>query len=229
MHHLTAIIAAGGSGTRMNAGVNKQYLQLLDKPVLVHTWDLFERSPLVNEIIVVVPKDEIEHCKKEIIKPLGFTKIERIVGGGAERQDSVYNGLTALDDSCEYVAVHDGARPLLTSETLSRVVMEGFRHGAAVAAVPLKDTIKTGNTEGFVTGTPERSGIWTVQTPQVFEKGLLVRAYEYARRVSFVGTDDSMLVEKLGAPVKLVLGDYENIKITARGYGGSFANTDLEA
>jgi len=214
VYYVTAVIAAGGRGRRMQASINKQFLELDGKPILAHTLEIFESCPLINEIVVVTADGEREYCRKAVVEPYGFRKVRKIVSGGRERQDSVYNGLKEIDDRCEYVAVHDGARPLLTSEILLEALCAGFKEGAAAVAVPVKDTIKLADSRGFVAETPDRDRLWAVQTPQVFKREIIFGAYEHALKHSLKGSDDSVLVEKLGYPVKLVRGEYENIKVT---------------
>jgi len=214
MHHVTAVIAAGGSGSRMGAGTNKQYLDLLGKPLLAHTLEVFQLSGLVMDVAVVVPAKDKEYCVQNIIKPFGFTKVRTVVAGGMERQESVFNGLMNLPAEGEFVAVHDGARPLLLPEVLEKVIRAAFDFGCAAAAVPVKDTIKVSDDSGFIVSTPERDRLWSVQTPQVFKKDILVRAHAEGRKNATLATDDAALVEKLGLPVKLVQASYENIKVT---------------
>lgn len=214
MHYVTAVIAAGGSGRRMQLPGNKVYIPVLDKPVLAHTLEAFDRSREVNEIVVVVPVNEIETCRAEVIEPFCPNTKVRLVAGGRERQDSVFNGILAAAVNCDYVVVHDGARPLLTSGLIDSVLREAMVCGAAIAAVPLKDTVKIADPEGFVVETPDRNSLWSVQTPQAFKKDLLIAAHELARGTGFLGTDDASLVERLGYKVKIVPGEYENIKIT---------------
>ncbi|MGI6553847.1 MAG: 2-C-methyl-D-erythritol 4-phosphate cytidylyltransferase [Bacillota bacterium] len=214
MYYVSAVIAAGGSGSRMGMPVNKVYVPLNGLPLLCHTLLVFSNCPLINEIVVVVPQNEIDFCRKTIIEPLGFCKAVKITAGGKERQDSVRCGLRETSSNCDYVVVHDGARPLLTPAVLEAVLQEGFSWGAAVAAVPVKDTIKIADSQGFVIDTPERDKLWSVQTPQVFSKDILTAAHELAERRGVLGTDDAFLVEQMGHRVKIVPGEYENIKVT---------------
>jgi len=214
MHYVTAVIAAGGSGRRMQLPGNKVFFPLLGKPVLSHTLEVFDSCEQISEIVVVVPREEIESCRHMVVKAACLKTPVKVVAGGKERQDSVRCGILAAAEDCDYVVVHDGARPLLTSSLLERVLREGITWGAAVAAVPLKDTVKIGDSKGFVVDTPDRHTLWSVQTPQVFKKDVLVAAHEFARSSGALGTDDASLVEELGNRVKIVSGEYENIKIT---------------
>ncbi|MHB1128147.1 MAG: 2-C-methyl-D-erythritol 4-phosphate cytidylyltransferase [Bacillota bacterium] len=214
MCRVSAIVAAAGRGQRMGVGLSKQYLSLAKRPVLAHTLDLFERCTSVDEIIIVVSPDDLEYCRQNVVVPGKYKKIRQLIAGGEERQHSVYNGLVQVSQRCSLVVVHDGARPLLTLDILESVIDTAGREGAAIAAVPVKDTIKVGNAEGIVCATPERRNLWSVQTPQAFKKEILLEAYELARREKLIATDDASLVENLGYPVRLVEASYENLKIT---------------
>ncbi len=210
----TAIVLAAGQGKRMGTKVQKQYLEIDEKPVLYYSLYAFEQSPLIDEIILVVGENQTEYCKSEIISKYQFQKVRKIVQGGAERYLSVWNGLQEVHGG--YVFIHDGARPFISQEVLERVYKGVQECKACVVGMPVKDTIKIVDSNGVVAETPERSLLWTIQTPQVFEAGLIKKAYcllmEQSKRNV---TDDAMVVEQmLGVPVKLVEGSYENIKIT---------------
>lgn len=208
------LIAAAGQGKRMGSKLNKQYLPLLDKPVLAHTLQVFQQHPLVDGIIIIAAKDEVDYCKKEVAEAFGFNKVVNVVAGGQERQDSIYRGLQSLPEECDLVVVHDGARPLITPQTITEAIKEAQLSKASVVAVPVKDTIKQVDTEGFVKSTLNRAELFSIQTPQVFKKEIILRAYEEAFDKEVYGTDDASLVELLGIRVKVVRGSYENIKIT---------------
>ena len=215
MDKVTAIIVAGGSGKRMGMAIKKQYILLNKKEVLAHTLEVFNKSTLIDAIILVVSKEEIEKVKIEIVEKYALHKVKKIVAGGAERQDSVYNGLMATSEDTKYVMIHDGARPFIKEAVLKKALEVTLEKEATVVAVPVKDTIKiVDNKENKVIDTPDRSTLWSIQTPQTFTKELLLKAYEYAKRESLVVTDDSMLVEAYGKSVYIVEGDYTNIKIT---------------
>ncbi len=214
MSKVSAVIAAGGSGTRMQASGNKVYLTVDGLPILAHTLKVFDKCDLINEIVVVVSPEELDYCSIRVLNPLGLSKPVTITAGGKERQDSVSCGLKETSANCDFVVVHDGARPLLTLGLLESVIREAMDWGGAIAAVPVKDTIKFSDNQGFVAGTPERDRLWSAQTPQAFRKDILVEAYELAGAQGISGTDDSFLVEQMDCRVKLVYGDYENIKIT---------------
>jgi len=209
-----AIIPAAGSGSRMQAGVNKQYLQLGDRPLLAHTLAVFESHPRIDRICLVIPAEECNYCRDAIVSRYGFTRVTAILAGGAERQDSVYNGLCgcgAEDD--DLILIHDGARPFIEAATISAALDAAARDGACVVGVPVKDTIKR-VVDGLAIATPERSELWQVQTPQVFRYSLIRQAHEQARQDRTRATDDAMLVERLGKVVPVVLGSYRNLKVT---------------
>jgi len=209
-----AIIVAAGKGKRMREGYNKQYILLKDKPILVHTLEVFNSSKEIDYIILVVPKDEILYCKREIIEKYNIDKVLFVVAGGEERQDSVYEGLKRIATDTKIVVVHDGARPFVDDDIINRSIREAEYNGAAVVAVPVKDTIKVVNNELEIVSTPNREHLWSIQTPQVFDSTLLKKAYDEGIRNCIRATDDATLVESLGHRVKIVLGSYENIKIT---------------
>lgn len=211
----TAIVLAAGQGKRMNSKVQKQFLKIQGHPVLYYSLKCFERSPLIQNIIVVTGKDMISYCKKEIIEHYGFTKVTAVVAGGKERYDSVYKGLLACRD-CEYVFIHDGARPFITEEILERGMFGVRETGACVVGMPSKDTVKVSDEADFVRETPDRKRVWTIQTPQIFAYDLIKKAHESIRKKDMTSiTDDAMVVEQeTGVKVRLVEGSYQNIKIT---------------
>ena len=208
------LIPAAGMGRRMGADINKQYLPLGGRPVLAHTIALFDNHPLVDRIYVITPADEFELCRSEVLEPGAFRKVQALVPGGAERQDSVRNGLQACaagpDD---IVLIHDGVRPLLDAALIDRLVARVREQGACLVGVPVKDTIKE-VADGRIEGTPERGRLWQAQTPQAFRYGQIVDAYQRAQQDGYRGTDDASLVERLGQPVTVVAGSYRNIKLT---------------
>lgn len=215
-----AIVLAAGQGKRMKSKVAKQYLLLLDKPILYYALQTFEKS-FIDEIILVTGSGEEEYCRKEIVEKYGFRKIKKIVEGGRERYLSVRHGLAALDQA-EYVFIHDGARPFLSQDILQRAYETVQQTNACVVGVPVTDTIKVADDSGFVVTTPDRSHLWSIQTPQVFSYPLIKTAYdtllEKEEELLAQGiriTDDAMVAETiLNLPVKIVEGSYENIKIT---------------
>ena len=192
----------------------KPYLELLDKPILTHTIGVFDRSSVVDTIFVIVGETDFDACRSTVIEPYNFQKVASLVPGGATRQDSVFNGLKVLPDDTDFVVVHDGVRPFVTDEMIFTCLEAAADWGAAVIAVPVKDTIKITDKDGFVVDTPERSQLWAIQTPQVFRRDLLLEAHRYAQRKQMQLTDDAALVEQLGHKVKCVMGSYRNLKIT---------------
>jgi len=208
-----AVIVAAGQGSRMRTAVSKQYLPLAGKPILVHTLLRFQAHPNIDVITVVVPSGDEQHVR-EMAERYGCHKVRHIVAGGSERQHSVARGLATLRSESEIVLVHDAVRPFVTDAMITAAREAAASDGAAVLAVPVKDTIKIAREDGTVESTPERGRLWAVQTPQAFRLSLLLDAYERAEQDGLVGTDDAMLVERLGHPVKIVHGDYANIKIT---------------
>ncbi len=214
----TVLIPAAGTGRRMGGSVSKQYLELAGKPILAHTLTLFENHPLIENIYPIVPPGDIPYCQKQIIDHYGFSKVRRIVAGGTERQDSVRNGLNALDEdglnqSQRPVLIHDGARPLFDCQCLSTLIEIVAETGACTIGVPVKDTIK--NVENnHITNSPNRNRLWQAQTPQGFQYRLIREAFDRADEDGFIATDDASLLERLGYPVQMLEGDYRNIKVT---------------
>lgn len=211
-----ALIPAAGMGKRMGATINKQYLQLGGLPILAHTLAVFQHSPLINGICLVTPADEIAFCRDQVVAAHGFTKVIDIVPGGRERQNSVMNGLKALKRHAagdDVVLIHDGVRPFITPLLLQESIAVAGSCDGALVAVPAKDTIKTVR-DGIVLDTPDRSCLWQAQTPQAFRFGVILDAHQSAEEACFSGTDDSSLVERRGGTVRVVPGDYRNIKIT---------------
>lgn len=210
----TAIIPAGGSGKRLKADLAKQYLLLREIPVLVRTLQVFQRSDVVRDIVLVVPEKDLLSIRKQFIEPYHLTKVSLVVPGGRERQDSVRHGLRSIEEPCDIVIVHDGVRPLVTQEMIGRVVKAAEEFGAASVGVKAKDTIKETAEGNVVVATLPRGNLWQTQTPQAFRYDLLCRAYEQAAKDNFYGTDDASLVERIGKKVHMIEGSYENIKIT---------------
>jgi 2-C-methyl-D-erythritol 4-phosphate cytidylyltransferase len=214
--YVSVIIVAAGQGTRMNMDKKKQYIKINGETVLSRTIRAFEESELVDEIILVVNGDEIFYCKNEIIDAKGYAKVSSIVAGGHDRQESVFNGLKEVGRDKGIVLIHDGARPFIDNDTIENCIEGAIDFEAVCAAVPVKDTVKTADKDGFIAFTLDRSILWAVQTPQAFRYELIAEAHETAIKEGFRGTDDAVLVERLGKKVKLVMGSYENIKITTQ-------------
>jgi 2-C-methyl-D-erythritol 4-phosphate cytidylyltransferase len=212
MDSFGVVVVAAGKGTRMGTAESKQYLPLCGKPVLIHTLETFEGMREAIEIVLVVGVSEVERCRSYAAE-YGLGKV-RVVAGGAERQHSVDAGLQALSGSVDTVLVHDGVRPFVKREHVLACWREAEACGAAVLAVPVKDTIKIVDDEGIITATPDRRSLWAIQTPQAFRRALLEEAHRCAAVDGVLGTDDAMLVERLGHAVRVVEADYTNIKIT---------------
>lgn len=227
MDHCTAIVLAAGAGKRMQSTVAKQYLLLEEKPVIWYALQAFEKSTIIEDVVLVVGAGEILYCEEEIVKKYGFTKVAAVIEGGAERYFSVWEGLKWIDTHLEkeragYVFIHDGARPFVTDAIIESTYEAAKEYSACVAAMPVKDTIKVADEQEFAVQTPNRKTLWAVQTPQVFEKQLITGAYsqlisrlEEWKEQGVEITDDAMVVEAMTKrPVKLVKASYENIKIT---------------
>ena len=212
---VSAVIVAAGKGTRMGAAVNKQMLSVCGAPVIARTISPFEDCRLIDEIIIVASEKNIVPFGR-IVQDYGFRKAVRIVRGGETRQRSAYEGLKAVNGRAEFIAIHDGARPLITADEIGRVARAAFEYGAAAAAVKVKDTIKIASAGGMIEKTPERSRLWAVQTPQIFSISSYREALESALRGGRDYTDDCQLLESIGKPVRLVECGYTNIKITTR-------------
>jgi len=212
---VTSIVLAAGSGSRMGAETKKQYMLLDDKPLFIHTLEIMEKQKKITKIILVVPPTDIDFCN-ELIKKYSIKKVLCVVSGGDTRGASVYNGLQVVPEDSEFVVVHDGARPFLSQKLLENVIETAKVEGAAIAGVPVKDTIKQVNLDEFVQETLERGLLWIIQTPQVFRKEILLKCYKKAFEDKLQGTDDASIVEAYGYPVKVVMGDYKNIKITTK-------------
>ncbi len=223
MEECTAIVLAAGAGKRMQSTVAKQYMLLKDKPILWYALQAFEKSPIIQKIVLVVGEGEITYCKQDIVEKYGFSKVVAVVQGGTERYLSVWEGLKCLEPAeGDFVFIHDGARPFVNEEIIQGAYEAVKEYGACVVGMPVKDTIKVTDENGFVIQTPDRSTLWAVQTPQVFEEKLIFDAYaqlietlpEWQEKGLNI-TDDAMVLETImKKKVKLVKGSYENIKIT---------------
>lgn len=210
----TAIVLAAGKGSRMQSDIPKQYMELNGYPVLYYALKTFQES-FVDEVILVCGEEELSFCRKEIVEKYRFSKVKKVVAGGKERYQSVQKGIQAIEES-DYVYIHDGARPFLTQDILKRSQEKVEQCNACVVGMPVKDTIKIADSNGNIKDTPDRNYVWQIQTPQVFSYDIIKSAYEKmeeAKDINF--TDDAMVVEKmLHYPIQLVMGSYQNIKIT---------------
>ena len=218
MNKITAIVLTAGSGSRMKSKTKKQFMEIKGKPVIWYSLFEFEKSK-VDEIILVTGKEDIDYCKKEIVEKYNLKKIKNVVAGGSERYESVYNGLKEVTGNI--VLIHDGARPLINNEIIERSIEGTIKSDACVVGVPVKDTIKRANKEGYIIDTPNRSELWITQTPQSFKTDLVKMAYKKMKEELEKGnttlniTDDAMVVEEFTTnQVRFVQGDYKNIKVT---------------
>jgi len=210
---VTAIIAAGGSGMRMNAEIPKQFIYIHNKPIIIHTLEKFAGCARVHKILLVVPGNELEEAVL-LVEKWNITKPTKVVAGGKTRQHSVWNGLNTISDNTDIVIVHDGVRPFISEEIITACIEETHKWGAVITAVPVTDTVKE-VIDHTVRRTLERSKLWSVQTPQGFKKGLLTEAYNKAWESNLTATDDSTLVENIGHTVRVIQGAEKNIKITS--------------
>jgi 2-C-methyl-D-erythritol 4-phosphate cytidylyltransferase len=213
MEQFGVVVVAAGKGTRMGSKESKQYLPLQDKPILVHTLEVFEKMTMMTSVVLVVGEGDRQRCEQYVIQ-YNLTKVLAVISGGNERQSSVLKGLYALPQSIDWVLIHDGVRPFVAEEHIIACLRQAQIDGAAVLAVPVKDTIKIVNSNGYIESTPNRRSLWAIQTPQAFRLEQIIAAHEMALADDFIGTDDAMLLERMGGKVAIVEGSYDNIKIT---------------
>ncbi|MBE6052977.1 MAG: 2-C-methyl-D-erythritol 4-phosphate cytidylyltransferase [Clostridium sartagoforme] len=209
---ISAIILAGGKGKRMGAKISKQYIELKGKPILYYTLKKFADCRYIDKIILVLPKDEIEYCKSEILDKYSLN-VDLIVEGGEERQDSVFNALEEIIDA-EIVLIHDGARPFVSEKIINEGINYAKLYGAAAPGVMPKDTIKIKDSDNFSLCTPDRNTLVSIQTPQVFKLNIIKESHKKIKEERKRVTDDTMVVEEYGNKVYLYDGDYTNIKVT---------------
>ena len=208
-----AVIPASGLGRRLNSQAGKAFAAIAGQPLIAYTVRVFQECPEVDEIVLVVREDQMAAAEL-LVEEREFSKVNAVIAGGKVRQDSVRNGLAKVSADSDIVAIHDGARPLVTREIIVSSIEAAREDGAAIAAVPVTDTIKSSLDGRFVASTLEREKLYAVQTPQTFALALIESAYERAYADGYFGTDDASLVERLGMPVRIVEGSYENIKVT---------------
>ena len=206
------VIPAAGQGKRMGADRNKLLLEVEGKPIIIHTLEVFEKDVNCLGIILAIHPSDREELAS-LFNQFNICKVIHTVEGGRERQQSVHNALKKA--SCDIVLVHDGAHPFIQSSTIQKLVQTANNNGAAIAAVPVKDTIKVVR-EGTVDKTIERSSLWSIQTPQAFRLSMIMKAYDKAEHDGLMGTDDASLVEKMGEKIQVVEADYDNIKLTTK-------------
>lgn len=223
---VVALLPSAGKGKRIGEGVKKPFLPLGDRPILAETIDRIHCVEQIAEIIPILQECDMEICITDIVERYGFHKIKRIAPGGEERQDSVYNGLKFVDHTADLVLIHDGVRPFIMKDLIEELINKAIEGAGAILGVPVKETIKEissnpsglpiakGGEGGFVKKTYRRNILWSIQTPQVFPYRIILEAYERAYRDNFYSTDDSSLVERIGGKVRVVMGSYDNIKIT---------------
>ncbi len=209
-----AIILAGGTGKRMGAATNKQFLLLDNKPLIVHTLQVFEECRAVDGIYLVVNQKDLPVIQEEILETYRFNKLMKLVIGGRLRQDSVRNGLDAIESPCDIVVIHDGARPFVPPSFIEKGIHLMDMFDAVIPALPVKDTVKVVSKDGFVVKTLERDSLWHVQTPQTFKHDLIAKAYREGTAKKLIGYDDATFLEFLGKKVKVIEGSPYNIKIT---------------
>jgi len=211
---VAAVIPAAGAGVRMGGKRPKQFLELGGMPVVARTLGVFQSCPAVDFIVLVVPGPEVDACAG-LVEAYGLGKVRKVVPGGARRQDSVRLGLEACAGDCEFVLIHDGVRPLLTADLVERCVRGAFEHGAVIAALPAKETVKEADSEGVVVRTPDRRSLWLVQTPQAFKTREILGAHRRALEEGWDEmTDDALLLERIGVRVRVIPGEEDNIKVT---------------
>ena len=211
---VAAIIPAAGEGRRMGGTVPKQFLQIGGREIVARTLAVFEACVAIDDVWVVVAAEQCTTCQNTIVERYGFRKIRGVIAGGTTRQESVWRGLQQVTDAVALVVVHDGVRPFVTELLLQQTLDYAKRYGAAIAAVPLKDTLKRVSTAGTVEATVPRERLWRIQTPQAFQHALLRRAFQQAWRQGLQATDEAGLIEALGYPVQIVPSYEHNIKIT---------------
>jgi len=210
---VAALVPAAGKGKRIKSKIEKPYIKLCGRPILAHTLLRLSKNRYIDEVVVAVNRNKIPKVKREI---LGRFKIKktRVVAGGSQRKDSVFNALKNVSPDIDYILIHDCVRPFITDNLISSSLKAAKIFGASVVGVPLSPTLKHTGKNGFIRSTADRRAFWEAQTPQAFKRDLIERSYKKIRGKKLNITDDSMLVERLGVKPKLVMGSYSNIKIT---------------
>ena len=213
-NRVAALVPAAGHGTRIGGNTPKQFLELGGVPLLVHSLRILDAVEAITEIILAVREPDRPFCEEDIVRRFDIQKVSHIVAGGQRRQDTVRNGLAAVPNSSDFVLVHDGARPFVTTDMVNHAIATAGRVGGAVVAIPMPDTVKRVSPAGLVQETLRREPLWLIQTPQVFRYSWLVEAHQLAEAKNLEVTDDAALIEQLGYPVSVVQGSSTNIKIT---------------
>lgn len=211
--HTTVVIVAGGQGTRMNNNINKQFIKINNKEILAYTINAFHDLEEISDIIIVIEKNSY-YLLNELRENNDWYKITKVVEGGENRQESVWNGLEKINDETEIVVIHDGARPFITADIIKKSIDTACDMGACGVGVPVKDTLKICDENNNIVSTPNRESFWQIQTPQTFRKDTIINAHRKAIENNYVATDDTALIEYIGGNVKIIMGDYNNIKIT---------------
>jgi 2-C-methyl-D-erythritol 4-phosphate cytidylyltransferase len=209
-----ALVPAAGRGLRMGGSVPKQYLSIGGEPLIVQSLRVLQAAPVVDQIILAVPSADIEYCQHEIVLRHRFTKVTKVVAGGVERQDSVRHALAQVPSDTDIVLIHDAVRPFVTQRMIEEVVAASWKEGAAIIALPMRDTVKQVRTDGMIERTVDRTPLWLAQTPQAFRRDWIETAHRNAHAEGVRATDDAFLVEWLGYSVAVVEGSGENIKVT---------------
>ena len=213
---ISAVILAGGTGTRMAEHMPKQYLEIGGKPILSYSVDAFENAEDINEIILVVPQGQVEYCEQTIARPADYTKITKIIEGGQTRQESSYKGVISTSPKNDFVMIHDGARPFVQRQEIRDLAEKLAENDAVIMAVAVKDTIKKVSGVSIIEKSLERNCLWAALTPQAFRRELIIDAHEQALKAGYQATDDAALLESMGYKVRVTEGDYMNIKITTK-------------
>jgi 2-C-methyl-D-erythritol 4-phosphate cytidylyltransferase len=209
-----AIVLAGGTGKRMGLPTSKQFLLLDNRPILVHTLQVFEECKPVDGVYLIVNHKDLPIIQEEVLEQYRFNKILKLVVGGRLRQDSVRNGIEAIDEPCDIIIIHDAARPFVSPSFIEKSIFLMEMYDAIIPALPVKDTVKIVSKEGFVVKTLERDSLWNIQTPQTFKYDLISKAYREGMAKKLLGYDDSAFIEYMGKKVKVIEGSPYNIKIT---------------
>ena len=213
-NQVIALVPAAGRGLRMGGAIPKQFLALGGEPLIIQSLLALQAAAVVDQIILAVPSADIDYCQREIVAKHRFTKVTKVVAGGAERQDSVRHALAEVPSGTEIVLVHDAVRPFLTQGMIDGVVAAARKHGAAIVALPMRDTVKQVGPDGMIERTVDRAPLWLAQTPQAFRRDWIEEAHRKAQAEGVRATDDAFLVEWLGHAVAVVEGSGENIKVT---------------
>jgi 2-C-methyl-D-erythritol 4-phosphate cytidylyltransferase len=211
---VVALVPAAGRGLRMGGSVPKQFLSIGGEPLIVQSLRILQAAPVVGQIILAVPPADIEYCEREIVLRHRFTKVTKVVAGGAERQDSVRHALAQVPSDTDIVLIHDAVRPFVTQRMIEEVVAASRKEGAAIIALPMRDTVKQVRADGMIERTVDRTPLWLAQTPQAFRRDWIETAHRNAHAEGVRATDDAFLVEWLGYSVAVVEGSGENIKVT---------------